>query len=114
MKMSRRRIFIREWLMCMAIHVHQYQQLKKWCAEFKRGRESLEDDPRSGRPNTATTQEIIEVVHDMIMGDRRVTIDMIAEEVGISHGSVWNIIHYELDMKKVCARWVPKMLRKDE
>ena len=32
--------------------------VKKWEAEFKKGRESLEDDPRSGRPASATTQEI--------------------------------------------------------
>ena len=31
--------------------------VKKWAAEFKRKRESLEKDPRSGRPSTATTQE---------------------------------------------------------
>ena len=31
--------------------------VKKWAAEFKRERESLEDDLRSGHPSTATTQE---------------------------------------------------------
>ncbi|GFX19402.1 HTH_48 domain-containing protein [Trichonephila clavipes] len=33
--------------------------VKIWAAEFKRGRKSLEDDERSGRPNTATTNENI-------------------------------------------------------
>ena len=31
--------------------------VQKWAGEFKRGRESLEDDPRSERPATATTLE---------------------------------------------------------
>ena len=31
--------------------------VKKWAAE-KRGRESLENDPRSGHPESATTQKI--------------------------------------------------------
>ena len=29
--------------------------VQKWAADFKRGRESLEDDSRSGRPATTTT-----------------------------------------------------------
>jgi transposase len=33
--------------------------IKKWAAEFKRGRTSLEDDPHEGRPKNATTPEII-------------------------------------------------------
>jgi len=37
--------------------------IKKWAAEFKRGRTSLEDDPREGRPKSATTPEIFEKVH---------------------------------------------------
>jgi transposase len=28
---------------------------KKWASEFKRGHTSLEDDPREGRPKSATT-----------------------------------------------------------
>ena len=36
-----------------------YSTIKKWAAEFKRGRTSLEDDPREGRPISATTPEIL-------------------------------------------------------
>jgi histone-lysine N-methyltransferase SETMAR len=32
-----------------------FSTIKKWAAEFKRGRTSLEDDPREGRPKSATT-----------------------------------------------------------
>ena len=45
--------------------------VKKWEAEFKRGRESLEDDPRSERPYTATTQENIDRIYQMVMNERR-------------------------------------------
>lgn len=37
-----------------------FAALKRWNQEFKNGRESLEDDPRSGRPNTALTEENIQ------------------------------------------------------
>jgi histone-lysine N-methyltransferase SETMAR len=36
-----------------------FSTLKKWAVEFKRGRTSLEDDSREGRPKSATTREII-------------------------------------------------------
>ena len=37
-----------------------FSTIKKWAVEFKRGRTSLEDDPREGRPKSATTPEITE------------------------------------------------------
>jgi histone-lysine N-methyltransferase SETMAR len=42
-----------------------FSTIKKWAAEFKRGRTSLEDDPRKERPKNAPKPEIIEQVHDV-------------------------------------------------
>jgi transposase len=39
-----------------------FSTIKKWAAQFKRGRTGLEDDPREGRPKSATTPEIVEQV----------------------------------------------------
>ena len=87
-----------------------YATIKRWSAEFRRGRKSLEDDPRSGRPVTSTTSETIEAVENIVAEDRRVTIRQIEATLGISFGSVGTILHEHLGMNKVCARWVPRML----
>ncbi|XP_014487254.1 PREDICTED: uncharacterized protein LOC106751024, partial [Dinoponera quadriceps] len=84
--------------------------VKKWAAEFKRGRTSLKDDPCEGRPKTATTPETIEKVHNIVLDDRRVKVCEIAEAVGISEERVRNILQEELGMRKLCARWVPHLL----
>ncbi|XP_029636823.1 uncharacterized protein LOC115212122 [Octopus sinensis] len=68
--------------------------VKKWA-----GRESIKDDPRSRCPATATTQENIDHVQHMVMDDRRLNIDHIANAVGSSHKQVENILHDELMSK---------------
>jgi transposase len=73
---------------------------KKWAAEFKHDRTSLEDDPREGRPKSATTPEIIEQVHDMVLDDRWMKVREITQTIGISNERVGYILHEELDMKK--------------
>ena len=87
--------------------------IKRWVKEFQRGRESLEDDPRSGRPTTSTSPENIEKVHKLVIENRRNSLYELEEATGISYGSIHNILHDELHMSKVCARWVPKMLSDD-
>jgi len=91
-----------------------FSTIKKWAAEFKRGRTSLEDDRREGRPKSATTPEIIEQVHDMLLDDQRMKVREIAETIGISKERVGYILHEKLDMKKLCARWVPRLLTADQ
>ena len=34
--------------------------VQKWAVAFKRGRESLENGPRSGRPKSATSKEVVD------------------------------------------------------
>ncbi|XP_048253298.1 protein GVQW3-like [Haliotis rufescens] len=87
--------------------------IKRWVKEFQRGRESLEDDARSGRPSTSTSPENIDTVHKLVMENRRITRHELEETTGLSYGSIHNIIHGKLHMSKVCARWVPGMLTDD-
>jgi histone-lysine N-methyltransferase SETMAR len=91
-----------------------FSTIKKWAAEFKRGCTSLEDDTHEGCPKSATTLEIIEQVHDMVLDDWWMTVREIAETIGISKERVEYILHEELDMKKLCARWVPRLLTADQ
>ena len=74
------------------------------------GAGSLEDDPREGRPSLAITDENVRAVETRIMADRRVTVQQIAEDVGISAGSVSTIIHERLGINKVCSKWVTRLL----
>jgi transposase len=88
--------------------------IKKWAAKFKLGHISLEDDPRDGRPKSATTPEITEQVHDMLLDDRRMKVHEIAETVSISKERVGYILHEELGIKKLCARWLLHLLTADQ
>jgi len=91
-----------------------FSTIKKWAAKFKCGHTSLEDGPCEGRPKSATTPEIIEQVHNVVLDDRCVKVHEIAETVGISKEHVGYILPEELDMKKLCARWVPRLLTADQ
>lgn len=51
---------------------------------------------------------------DIGEGDCRVTVSEIAAQVGISYGSCQTIITEDLGFRKVCARWVPRLLTTDQ
>ena len=71
--------------------VSPYSMEKKWDAEFRRGWESLEDYKQSRCSNEATTDEN-ELVHSLIMCDRRRNLRDIARQMGISFGVVQSIL----------------------
>ena len=81
---------------------------------FKGGGGSLEDEPLSGRPAEAKTGVQVAAVQRLVEEDGRVTMLQIAEEVGISSGSVSSLLHKSLGLRKVSARRVPHMLTEEE
>ena len=65
----------------------------EWHKRFKEGREDVEEDCRSGRrPSTSRTADNVERVKQMVRGDCRLTVRMIADELEINRDSVWKII----------------------
>jgi len=81
----------------------------KWVQRFREGREDPKDDARSGCPSTSSGNENINCMRSLMLSDRRLTVRMIAEELGLGKSSVHIILTEHLDMKKVCAKIVPKL-----
>ena len=90
-----------------------YSTVASWVSEFKRGRKDLNDEPRPGRPVSQSTAENVDKVHQLVLENRKISIECIVQETGLSTGTVHTILHEQLSMSKVCARWVPKMLTPD-
>ncbi|XP_023220365.1 histone-lysine N-methyltransferase SETMAR-like [Centruroides sculpturatus] len=78
-------------------------------AEFKRGRTSFQDEHRSGRPSEVTMPEMVEKIHKMVLDDSQLKVRELADMVGISKSAVHRILTENLDMRKLCARWVPRL-----
>ena len=55
-----------------------------WHKRFREGRRSLEDDHRTGRPQTAATEENVNVISVLIQDDPRITVRDVAAILGIS------------------------------
>ena len=91
-----------------------YAQVKFWLGEFKRGRTSLADEARSGRPLDAIDEEMCQKVQNLVYSDRRIQGEETAQALGISHGSVSKILHDCLGMRKLTARWGPKSLSDEQ
>jgi len=65
-----------------------YAMVKRWAAEFRQGRNSLEDESWSGRPSEAVCEENCRAVENTVLQNRRGNVQLIADAVGISTGSV--------------------------
>ncbi|UYV79403.1 K02A2.6-like [Cordylochernes scorpioides] len=81
---------------------------------FSEGREDVNDEGRAGRPSTSTADEKINEVEKMILANRRITVREVAEDLNISIGSCHSIFINDLGMRRVAAKFVPKLLNCDQ
>ncbi|KAL4090154.1 hypothetical protein QTP88_025053 [Uroleucon formosanum] len=82
----------------------------EWFKRFKNGRETTEDDPRSGRPSTSRNDDVVSKICEKVRNDRRLTVRELADEAGISIGSCHEILTENLQMRRVAAKFVPRLL----
>lgn len=84
-----------------------YTTVKNWYVQFKRGRTSLGDEPRGGRPKTVVVPVNIDAVRELIEQDRNMGYLLwlnyleIQTRLGILAPSVHSILHEHLEMQKL-------------
>jgi hypothetical protein len=77
---------------------------------FKEGQDSVDDNAREGCPSMSRVGENIQHVHNLVMSDRRITTRIITDKLQVSKGSVQMILKADLNMQKLCAKIIPKVL----
>ena len=86
----------------------------EWFARFKNGRTLTANDDRSGLPSTATTPSNLEEVRAVVNKDCRRTTHGLCAEVGIGYGSCQRILTEQLNMHRIAAKFVPRVLTQDQ
>ena len=86
----------------------------RWVKAFKAGKFSVEDDTRPGRPKIYVTKANTAAVKIVVEQDARLSVRDIASCTSISECSVQTIMKKRLDLRKVCARWVPHLLTEEQ
>jgi histone-lysine N-methyltransferase SETMAR len=84
-----------------------------WFSRFKKGDLSIEDQPRSGRHSSSRDEKITKI-REKPNEDRRYTIDELSEVTGVSWSSVQRILTQDLGMRRVAAKFVPRLLTEDQ
>ena len=65
-------------------------------------------------PKTSVTKANIAAVKIVVEQDARLSVKDIASCTGTSEGSVQTILKKRLDLRKVCAKWVPHLLTEEQ
>lgn len=113
--MGKNTVQAKQWLdKCYSDSAPSATTVKRWYADLKRGRTDTNDAERPGRPNSAVVPENIKKVHKIVLADRKLKLREIAEELMISEGSAFTILHKHLSMRKLCSKWVPRLLTVDQ
>ena len=74
----------------------------------------MRDDDRCERSKEVRTPELIGLIKNFMDKDRRVSIETISAQFDVSVETVHAIIRQELKMPKICAKFVPRVLRENQ
>lgn len=86
----------------------------RWYDAFEKGRESARLKGGPGAPSWAVTAVTINMCGSLLADDPTTNVRELARILQISQGLVHNIVHKHLQMSRVCAKWVPKLLTAEQ
>ncbi|GBP75480.1 hypothetical protein EVAR_57218_1 [Eumeta japonica] len=89
-----------------------YATIKNCVAESKRGRTSVQDESRFGRPKSVITPESISKVHEMVLADRKLKLSEMADSVFISKERIHRILNYLPKSQTVPGDYYADLLHK--
>jgi len=96
-------------------HVVSRTQVFRWHKEFLDGRESVEEEPRSGRPCTSKTDENMTKVRDLVRSGRRLTVRMISSVLNLNRQTVHEILTFVLGhAENLCQVGPQKILTNEQ
>lgn len=81
--------------------------VQKRTKEFKEGRNTLNDLPRSGRPQKL---DLIPIIQNYLLHNPYASTRKIAKDIGANKNTVKKVLIKHLSMKKVNFKWVPYAL----
>lgn len=94
-------------------HAMSEGMVARWVRQFNEGRDNVHDDDRPGRPSLINV-DLLEKIETKIRENRRFTIsDLAVEFPDVSRTVLYRTVTEDLHYRKLCARWVPKMLTLD-
>jgi len=83
-------------------------RIYEWYIRVKEGREDVDDDRRTERPNTTISDENVTKIKHTVLNNRCNAIREVAEQVNVSYGSCEVIFTDILGLKRA-AKFVPKL-----
>jgi hypothetical protein len=89
-------------------------QSNRWFKRFNEGDHDVHDKPRSGRPSSCRNDEKVTLIKNLVNEDRRKTVRQLSEESEMSLGSVHAVLTEDLSMRRVAAKFVPRLLTEEQ
>jgi hypothetical protein len=86
----------------------------EWSKRFKDNRQSIHDEPRLGRPSTSCEDAHVAQFREIVLSNRRLTVQKIAEECNMSIESCHAILMTKLETHRVVSKLVPRILTQDQ
>ena len=105
----------KQWLdKCYSDSAPLETTIKREYVDFNCGCTDTNDAEFSGHPNSAAVVKNTKNLYKLILANCKLKLHEIAEELKISEGSVFIILCKHLSMRKLCSKWVQRLLTVDQ